>query len=76
MSVMLLLIFIQVSQRNQIAVPLNGMPQKPTFSVHVDDDVVNHPTPAPKQVLQFDKVLSAKKPDKHSVMEALRNKVL
>ena len=52
------------------------MPQKPTFSVHVDDDVVNHPTPASKQVLQFDKVLSAKKPDKHSVMEALRNKVL
>ena len=52
------------------------MPQKPTFSVHVDDEVVNHPTPAPKQVLQFDKVLSAKKPDKHSVMEALRNKVL
>ena len=58
-----------------MSVPLNGMPQKPAFSVHIDDDIANHPPPTPKHVSQFDKVLSARKPDKPFVMEALRNKV-
>lgn len=64
-----------MSQRHQASVPLSGIPQKPDFSVHVDDDVFNNPPPTPQHVSQFDKVLSAKKPEKPFVVEALRNKV-
>ena len=55
--------------------PTNDIPHKPAFSVHVDDDITNHPPPTPQHVSQFDKVLSSRKPDKPSVMDALRNKV-
>ncbi|XP_022798611.1 mitotic checkpoint serine/threonine-protein kinase BUB1-like isoform X2 [Stylophora pistillata] len=50
------------------------MPHKPVFSVHVDDDVNSHPPATPQHVLQFDKVLSSRKPDRPSVMDTLRNK--
>ena len=52
------------------------MPQKPVFSVHVDDDIKSHPPATPQNVLQFDKVLSSRKPDRPSVMDTLRNKVM
>ena len=55
--------------------PTNDIPHKPAFSVHVDDDISNHPPPTPQHVSHFDKVLSSRKPDKPSVMDALRNKV-
>ena len=55
--------------------PTNDIPHKPAFSVHVDDDITNLPPPTPQHVSQFDKVLSSRKPDKPSVMDALRNKV-
>lgn len=55
--------------------PTNDIPHKPAFSVHVDDDITHHPPPTPQHVSQFDKVLSSRKPDKPSVMDALRNKV-
>lgn len=65
----------KISQRNQFAsVPLSGTTSRPDFSVHVDEDVGNHPPPTPQQHLHFDKVLSARKPDKPFVTEALRNK--
>lgn len=64
----------KVSQRNHVSTPLSGIPQKPEFSVHVDEDVVNHP-PTLQQDMHFDKVLSARKPSKSFVTEALRNKV-
>ena len=52
------------------------MPQKPVFSVHVDDDIKSYPPATPQNVLQFDKVLSSRKPDRPSVMDTLRNKVM
>ena len=55
--------------------PTNDIPHKPAFSVHVDDDITNHPPPTPQHASQFDKVLSSKKPSKPSVMDVLRNKV-
>lgn len=58
-----------------MSTPLSGIPQKPEFSVHVDEDVVNHPPPTLQQDMHFDKVLSARKPNKSFVTEALRNKV-
>ncbi|KAL9952708.1 hypothetical protein ACROYT_G040000 [Oculina patagonica] len=65
----------KVSQRHHQSVPISGIAQKPAFSVHVDDDITNHPPPTPQHVSQFDKVLSTRKPDKPSaVMDALRNK--
>ena len=55
--------------------PISGIPQKQDFLVHVDEDVGSHPPPTPQHISQFDKVLSARKPDKPFVVEALRNKV-
>lgn len=55
--------------------PFSGIPQNPAFSVHVDDDITHHTPATPQHVSQFDKVLSSRKPDKPSVMDALRNKV-
>ncbi|XP_027036615.1 mitotic checkpoint serine/threonine-protein kinase BUB1-like [Pocillopora damicornis] len=65
----------KVSQKHRASVPINCMPQKPVFSVHVDDDIKSHPPATPQNVLQFDKVLSSRKPDRPSVMDTLRNKV-
>ncbi|RMX52046.1 hypothetical protein pdam_00003773 [Pocillopora damicornis] len=64
----------KVSQKHRASVPINCMPQKPVFSVHVDDDIKSHPPATPQNVLQFDKVLSSRKPDRPSVMDTLRNK--
>ena len=66
---------LQVSQRNQLSVPFSGVSQKPEFTVHVDDVATSHPPCTPQHVSQFDKVLSARKPEKAFVTEALKNKV-